>query len=416
MFGKNLLHLLIFVFMLTAARGCFNPQSSGQEEDVNPLLLVSVDGLMNEFIERNETPNFDRFLSSGVKPEYLVPVFPTKTFPNHWTIVTGLYVENHGMIANSFYDYKLDEQFSYGPPEGQNDERWWGGEPIWTTVEKQGKTAATFFWPGSEASIGGVRSSRWVDYDGSVPDSTRIDSVMSWMDPSGDVQADLGTLYFSFVDSRGHTYGPDSPEVDEAVVYLDDLLGYLLARVEAAELQDQLNIMLVSDHGMAELSDKKVIFLDEMINMNDVDVVDWSPVAMLRPAEGKTDDIYNTLKAGEENYRVYLRDELPGRFHFKDHYRIPEIIMIADVGYSITNRDYFEDGGVNGGAHGYDNLAPEMRSFMAAMGPAFKQNEMVSPVESVHLYELMAYLLQLDPAENDGDLKEVRKLLRSYDE
>jgi predicted AlkP superfamily pyrophosphatase or phosphodiesterase len=405
---RTILLSIIFIYSL------FVIQCESQEyaaEDQNPVLLISIDGFMNEYLERNETPNFDRFVKNGVQAEYLIPVFPTKTFPNHWSIVTGLYVENHGIIANSFYDYELDEQFSYGPPEDQNDERWWGGEPIWATAEKQGLTAVTFFWPGSEASINGVRPTKWMDYDGSIPDSTRIDSVATWLNPAGDVAADFATLYFSFVDSRGHSFGPNSPEVDQAVVEMDGLLGYLLDQLESVGLQDQINIILASDHGMAELSEEKVILLDDLIDLDDVDVIDWTPVAMLRPAEGKLTDVYNTLKENEENYTVYLRSELPERFRFSNHYRIPEIIMIADMSYTITSRSFFETRGVIAGTHGYDNLTEEMFTFLAASGPDFKSGETAGPVESIHLYELMAYLLHLDPAENDGDLNRVIDLI-----
>jgi predicted AlkP superfamily pyrophosphatase or phosphodiesterase len=405
---RSLLISFALIFSLIAT------QCDGYEytaEKPSPVLLVSIDGFMNEYLERNETPNFDRFLSNGVQAEYLIPVFPTKTFPNHWSIATGLYVENHGIITNSFYDYELEEQFSYGPPEDQNDERWWGGEPIWVTAEQQGLTATTFFWPGSEASIHGVRPTKWVDYDGSIPNSTRIDSVAAWLDPSGDVAANFATLYFSFVDSRGHSYGPNSPEVDQAVVEMDGLLGYLMEQLESAGLKDRVNIILASDHGMAELSDEKVIFLDEIINMDDVDVIDWTPVAMLRPAEGKLTEVYNTLKENEENYTVYLKDELPERFRFSNHYRIPEILMIADMSYTITSRRFFEDRGVIGGTHGYDNMTEEMYTFLAASGPDFKSGAVTGPVESIHLYELMAYLLHLDPAENDGDLSRIIEMV-----
>jgi predicted AlkP superfamily pyrophosphatase or phosphodiesterase len=383
-----------------------------QNLSANKVLLISIDGFMNEYLDRNETPNFDRFIQNGTRAEYLIPVFPTKTFPTHWTIATGLYTENHGIIANSFYDYELEARFSYGPQGGPNDERWWGGEPIWVTAEKQGKTAATFFWPGSEASINGVRPTRWMDYDGSVPDSVRIDSVMTWLDPEGEIRADFSTLYFSFVDSRGHAYGPNSPEVDDAVKEMDGLLGYLLDQIDVVGLSEDLNIILVSDHGMAELSDEKIIFLEDIINLNDVDVVEWTPVAMLRPEEGKTEEVFNALKEHEENYRVFLRDELPERFRFSNHYRIPEIIMIADISYTITNRPFYEQRGIIAATHGYDNMEPEMRTFFAARGPDFKQGVVVDPFESVHIYELMVYLLGLDPAPNDGNPEELLYLLR----
>ena len=408
--NKRYVVWIFSVLICFSAIQCTTDSQSQNER--HPVLLVSIDGMMNEYLERNDTPNFDQFLSDGVSAEYLIPIFPTKTFPNHWSIVTGLYTENHGIIANSFFDYDLDARFSYGPPDDyENGEDWWGGEPIWATAEKQNKTTVTFFWPGSESSINGVRPTVWKDYDGSVPDSARIDSIAAWFDPAGDIKADFGTLYFSFVDSRGHAFGPNSAEVDEAVVEMDNLLGYLFAKLDEIWLSDSISIILTSDHGMAELSHDKIIFLDDIININHVDVIDWSPVAMLKPNTGRAEDVYNALKQSEQNYTVYWRDELPERFRFRNHYRIPEIIMIADVSYTITNRAFYEQRGIVAGAHGFDNYAPEMRTFFAAKGPEFKQGEIAPPFESVHIYELLNYLIGTEPAPNDGDPELLKNIL-----
>ena len=404
-------HCLSFLLILLIA-GC---RSTSETDQVNSqkVLLISFDGFMNEYIERNPTPNFDQMIANGTKAEHLIPVFPTKTFPNHYSQVTGLLAENHGIIANGFPDDSLGAEFSYGPPEGSpNDERWWGGEPIWITAELQGKTSATMFWPGSEASINGVRSTKWKPYDGSVDNYARIDSVMSWLNPEGEVKADLSTLYFSHVDSRGHRYGPDSPEVDQAVMNADSLLGYLWDEIEAMGLRDELNVIVVSDHGMAELSEEKVIFLDDMIDLDDVEMIDWSPVAMIKPAEGMRDQIYQTLKQNEENYRVFLKDELPAEYGFTDHYRIPEIIMIADVSYSISSRDFFDRSGLPAGMHGYDHQAPEMATIFIASGPVFESGKVSEPFSALHLYELMSHILDLEPEINDGDIEAIRSILR----
>ena len=311
---KKFNHLLTLVFLLFA--GC-SLDSSNHQSKPQKVLLISFDGFMNEYLERNPTPNFDRFIEDGTRAEYMIPVFPTKTFSNHYSMVTGLLVENHGIISNSFPDDSLESRFSYGPPiDSPNDERWWGGEPIWTTVEKQGKTSATMFWPGSEASIDGIQPTKWKPYDGSVDNYARIDSVMSWLDTEGEVDADLATLYFSDVDSRGHGFGPNSAEVDEAVIYADSLVGYLWDKIDEIELRDELNVIIVSDHGMAELSDERVVFLDELIDLNDVEMIDWTPVAMLKPDEGKTEDVYAALKENEQNYRVYKKEDLPPRYGF----------------------------------------------------------------------------------------------------
>lgn len=399
-----LLTLVIFAALLLSCQRQAETATEVRTGADSPVLLISVDGLMNEYLERNDTPNFDRLIDRGVQAESLIPVFPSKTFPTHFSMATGLFPENHGVISNSFYDPQMDETFSYGPPEGSpNDERWWGGEPIWTTVEKQGMTSATMFWPGSEASIDGVQPTRWVDYDGGKPNRSRIDSVARWLDPSGPVRADLSTLYFSDVDSEGHSHGPDSRQVDQAVQEADALIGYLLERLEQTGLWPEVNIIIVSDHGMAELSKEKVIILDELIDLDDVRVIDWNPVAMLSPQEGRKDQVYENLKQNEENYRVYYREELPERYRFRDHYRIPEILMVADIPYTITTRSRFDNQGVIAGQHGYDPLEPEMQAVFIAAGPDVQQrDERVERFQMVHLYEMMAGMLDIDPAPNDG--------------
>lgn len=406
---------LLFAGVLVVS--CGSPAKDAIDSTTpNKLLLISFDGFMNEYLERNETPNFDRFIQNGIKADYLIPIFPTKTFPNHYTVVTGLYAENHGIIANSFYDDSLNARFSYGPPnDSPNDERWWGGEPIWITAEKQGLTSATFFWPGSEASIDGVESTKWVQFDGSVPDNVRIDNVMAWMDPNGAVQADFGSLYFSFVDGAGHDFGPNSQEVDQAVQRADSLLGYLFQKIEEHNLSERLNLIVTSDHGMAELSPERVILLDELIDLEELEMIDWTPVAMIQPDEGKTKEVYQALKQNEENFRVFLKEELPDEYHFSDDYRIPEIIMIADVGYTITSRDFLENGEVTGGTHGYDHQAPEMRTIFIASGPDFKNGEKADPFQAVHIYELMCEVLGLEPAPNDGSLDSLRQMGRLGD-
>lgn len=409
--------LLISLLLLAVlTQSCGNQaqleDDTDNTKDSNPVLLVSFDGFKDGYIERNETPNFDRLIGNGVRAEYMIPVFPTKTFPNHYTLVTGLYTENHGIIANRFYDEKLDTRFSFGPVDSPNDERWWGGEPIWITAEKQGLTSATFFWPGSEASIDGVQSTKWVQYDGAVPEKARIDSILTWMDSNGSVQADFGSLYFNLVDHAGHDYGPNSPETDMAIERADSLLGYLLDGMDAHGLTDKLNLIVTSDHGMAELSPDRVILLDEIIDMDEVRMIDWTPVALIQPNEGKTRDVYERLKSNENHYKVFLKDELPDHYHFSDHYRIPEIIMIADVGYAITQRDFFEERGVPAGAHGFDYQSPEMRTIFIAKGPAFRSAEVVKPFQSVNIYELLCKILGLSPAENDGNLHAVEHLLK----
>jgi predicted AlkP superfamily pyrophosphatase or phosphodiesterase len=414
MYRRLTLIFSAIVIALTGITGCPASAIENPDENTNPVLLISIDGFMPEYMNRFDTPNLDRIADGGIRAKSMKVVFPTKTFPAHYSIVTGLYTENHGIISNSFYDYELEAYFNYGPPAGgPEDDAWWGGEPIWVTVENQSKTAATMFWPGSDSEIRGVRPTRYVDYDGSIPNYARIDSVISWLDPEGEVRADFSTLYFSEVDTYGHRYGPYSAEVEDIVREADEWMGYLLDRINESGLTDKLNLIIVSDHGMAELSEERVIFLDELIDPGEVDMIDWTPVAMIRPDEGKTGEIYQALKQAEDNYRVYLKDELPEEYRFRNHYRIPEIIMIADLGYTITSRPFFEERGLLAATHGYDHQLPEMHALFLANGPDFQHGLVVDTIESIHLYELMTFLLNIEPAENDGALESLRHLLRN---
>lgn len=385
-------------------------EASGERR--TPLLLVSIDGFMSDYMDRHPTPHLDRLVREGVFAESMLPVFPTKTFPTHYSMVTGLYVENHGIISNRFYNIELDEQFSFGPPEESADQTgWWGGEPIWVTAEKQGLTAATLFWPGSDYEIGGVRPTRYLDYDAAMPNAARVDSIIAWMDPEGPVQADFGTLYYSDVDVSGHRFGPRSSEVAAQVAAADEWIGYLVRRLEEVGLWGGLNLIVVSDHGMAELSHDRLIFLDDLIDLERVRVVDRTPVALIQPSEGERERIYQQLREQEENYRVFLKEELPEAYRFTNHGRIPDIVLIADTGYFITTHDTYESAGIPMGMHGYDHRDPEMHAFFLAAGPDFRSGDTLPSFESIHLYEVMSRLLGIDPAPNDGDLDAVRFIL-----
>lgn len=381
-------------------------------QDRNAVVLISIDGFRPDYFERTETPNFDQLIQKGVKADYLIPVFPTLTFTNHYSIVTGLYPENHGILSNTMYDPEWDVTFSLGNREELVKGRWYEGEPLWVTAEKQGVRTASMFWVGSEAEIAGVRPTRWNDYDGRLPHEQRIDSVITWLSLEDETRPHFITLYFSRLDSQGHRHGPESEEVTLAIADMDRDIGYLIDELERTGLRESTNLIIVSDHGMAAPSDDKVIFLDEIIDLDDVRVVGWGPVAMIRPEEGKRESVYNLLKEAEDSYRVYYRDELPEAYRIGNHRRTPEIIMVADLPWSITSRSHFERRGLLAGNHGWDHREPEMRTIFLAQGPDFHEGKKVGPFELVHIYELICHILDLEPASNDGSLKEVEHLIR----
>jgi len=404
------------LFLLLPLSGILFFQSCNTPDDdvanTRKVLLISIDGFMPDYFTNFDTPALDHLASSGVLADHMIPVFPTKTFPNHYSIVTGLYTENTGIIANNMYDPVMDARFSLGNRDAVSNGEWYGGEPIWVTAENQGVPTATMFWPGSEANIKGVRPTRWMPYDDDMPYTARVDTILSWLQIDDNTEPQFLTLYFSKVDSYGHRYGTQSDSVRSAVEEVDGHIGTLLDEIERIGASEEVNIMITSDHGMADTSSERVILLDEIIPMEDVTVIDWNPVAMIQPGNGKKEEVYQLLKAAEENYRVYRKEDIPEEFHFKNNLRVPEIIVIADVGYSITNTDYLEGREITGAAHGYDHRAPEMRSFFVASGPAFQRGLASGSFGSIHLYELMAHILDVEPAPNDGSLDSIRHVLQ----
>lgn len=377
------------------------------------VLLISLDAFRWDYLEKADTPNLDRLVATGVKAEALIPVFPTKTFPNHYSIITGLYPENHGIIANRMFDPAYIDTFSLDKPESLRDGRWYGGEPLWVTAEKQSQLSAILFWPGSEAEIKGVRPTYWYPYNSELPNDDRINQATSWLDLPTDRRPTFITLYFSEIDVQGYLSGPDSPELAAAVEKIDSTLGTLFDRLIERELMEEINIVVVSDHGMATTDSTRVIFIDDYIELEQAGIIDWSPVLGLRPPEEVRESIYQTLKGAHPHLQVYRREETPQRLHYSTHHRIPYIIGIADEGWSITSHDSYnqDPSRFNGGAHGYDNRYPSMHGIFIARGPAFKNGLAVDAFQNIHIYNLLADILRLEPAPNDGNLDSVRVLL-----
>lgn len=406
---KNLFIALVIIFV---SIGCSSHQQ--EEKRPNPLLLVSFDGFRHDYFLRAQTPNFNSFIAEGVKAEGLIPVFPSKTFPNHYAIATGLYPENNGLVANTMYDPEFGEWYSIGNREAVEDRRWYQGEPIWNTAEKQGLTAGTLFWVGSETNIQRMRPTYWKRFDSSMPYKARIDTVVKWLSYPNEKRVDFATLYFSLMDHAGHRYGPESDSVNVVLQRADSLIGYLRKQMQAQKLWDKTNIILVSDHGMAPLGKNKIITLDTIIDTTNVKRITWGAISMIEPKEGETEVVYNQLKAHENHYRVFRKDDLPERFHLKNNRRIPSLVVVPDLGYMIIkeqNRQAFTDR-LPAGMHGYDNNERAMHGIFLAHGPDIRQGVNISSFQNIHIYELMSHLLGLKPAPNDGSLDSLQVVLK----
>ncbi len=386
------------------------PQARRIKDLAPTVILISIDGFRHDYLDKATAPNLQRLAQNGVRAQGMIPAFPSKTFPNHYTIVTGLYPEHHGIVSNTMYDPELDARFRIADRAAVEDSRWWGGEPLWVTAQQQGRISATYFWVGSETEIRGVRPAYWKRYEHDTPNAARVAQVLAWLDLPKSQRPTLITLYFSMIDDVGHEFGPDSPELIKAVGEIDAVIGELVHGLEARDIFKRVNLIVVSDHGMAATSAERVIYLDDYLDLQQVEVIDWTPVLALLPRPGQEEAVYQKLKGAHPHLQVYRKAEIPERFHFRRHRRIMPIMGLADDGWTISAHGRRR--GPRGGDHGYDNLLPSMRATFLAHGPAFKSRLRVAPFQNIHVYNLVCEILQLRPAPNDGSLDSVRIMLK----
>ncbi len=407
------------LLLLLSIGGCFS--SRPVDERAEPtVVLISIDGFRHDYLDRADVqaPTLRRLAAEGVRAERLIPVFPTKTFPNHYSLVTGLYPEQHGVVGNSMRDPAMLDgegkpmEFSMSNAEANADARWWGGEPIWTTAERQGVRAGTVFWPGSEVDRPN-RPTHWMPYDDDLAYSARVDTALAWLDRPASERPRLITLYFSAVDSQGHRHGPDSPEVAEAIGEVDATLARLIAGLEARGMGGRTDLVIVSDHGMAAVDRSRVVVLDEAIDVEAADV-EWGEPVGIWPAEG--DDVGDMIARIDalDHVRAYRKENTPARLRYRDNGRIPPIVLIADDGWTVTSQSYLDrrDDRPSGGSHGYDNAYDSMGGLFVAHGPHFKSGATVAPLSAVDVYGVVAHVLGVDPAPSEGDADAVRAVTR----
>lgn len=370
------------------------------------VILISIDGWRHDYLERFAPPALTALAKAGVRSEGLIPSFPTKTFPNHYTIVTGLWPQDHGIVANTMEDPAIGQRFTMSSDTAK-DPRWWGGEPLWVTAEAQGIPSASMFWPGSEVAIKGIRPSHWKAYSDDFPIRERVLQVLAWLQIPEAQKPRFITLYFSNVDTAGHNFGPDSKENRDAALLVDTEIGVLMDGVRNLGLTDRVHYILVSDHGMSALSDQRIVVLDDYLDMTTVDMIDSSPIIGLSPRRGSPADVVAALRGKHPSMRVYLREETPEHLHYRSNPRIPPVLVMADDGWTIAVRNqvdrWAKENRRLGGTHGFDTRAVSMRGLLIATGPQFRQGLVVPPIENVHLYEMMARVLGLTPAPTDGN-------------
>lgn len=378
-----------------------------------PLLLISIDGLRADMLDRGLSPNLSRIAHEGVRAAAMTPSYPALTFPNHYTLVTGLRPDHHGIVHNAMSEDDLGE-FRLSDRDVVSNPAWWGGEPIWVGAEKAGLHAATWSWPGSEAAIQGVRPSQWRPFDDSVSLDQRVDEVLGWLGQHDDQpRLQLVTLYMEQVDKAGHEHGPDSAEYAVALGQVDAAIGKLLQGMQQRSLLDRTNIIVVSDHGMATVKNGQVIAVEDMVPPQLARVISVGQSIGFTPKPGQQAAAEQRLLGAHERYDCWKREDLPLRWHYGSNPRIPAIICQMHEGWdALTRKDIAKRSAGDRGSHGYDPALPSMQAVFVARGPSFKQGAQLPAFDNVDVYPLLTRLIGIQAAPNDGNADTLLPALR----
>jgi len=392
--------------------------------DRNQVLLISMDGFRHDYIEKvkasgGKTPNFDYLINQGVRIMRSQNAFPTITLPNHQTLVTGLYPENHGIVLNTFIDKNYpNEKFDMNNQDNLNDKKWFEKwpEPIWVTLEKLGKLTASHLWPLTDAPIREklpfFQESQYTLLDNPptyFPFKKRVEDIVNWLSDSR-VHIDFAMLYFPEPDEIGHSYGPNNQHVFDVVMELDGVMGHMIQLMKEKNLWDRVNIILTADHGMSEISDSRQIPLDNYVNPSWYTYTLLTPIGALYPIKGKEQAVYNALKNKNPHLQVFWRADVPQSLNYNlDNGRIAPLILIAENKWSIVHKA--SNGTGIYGNHGYNNSEPDVQPFFIAQGPNIRKNLIIPFGYSVDVYPLMCYLLGINPQPNNGSLSRIKEII-----
>ena len=392
-----------------------HPLNSPAQQDKPYVLLISLDGFRYDYAERDHAANLLALGKSGVTAKALIPSFPTTTFPNHYTIVTGLFPAHHGIVDNSFWDPARTAEFRSSESASTTDGSWWGGTPLWVLAEQQGMRAASFFWPGSDAEIQHTRPTYYYKYDGKIPNDRRVEQVVEWLKLPKPERPHFITLYFSDVDHEGHVFGPDAPQTHAAIRTIDAELGKLFGEVRA--LGVPLDIFVVSDHGMAAVTGD--IDVSKLANLDGVETAANSTDFKFYSSDSKRmDQLYSELHGKDSRTAVYRRSEIPERLHYSGGLlgdrRIGDVVMLATAPVVLHLAPRLGQT-LQKGMHGYDVAkVPEMRGIFFAAGPDLKAGLTVEEFQNIHIYPLIAHILGLHaPAGIDGQFSVLAPILNT---
>ncbi|XP_036411142.1 ectonucleotide pyrophosphatase/phosphodiesterase family member 2-like [Megalops cyprinoides] len=372
-----------------------------------PLIMMSVDGYRASYLKKGSTviPNMDKLRTCGTHAPYMRPVYPSKTFPNLYTLATGLYPESHGIVGNSMYDPVFDAHFFLRGREKLNH-RWWGGQPIWITSVKQGVKAGTFFWPMV------------------IPLERRVLTILQWLHLPDEERPYVYAVHSEQPDTFGHKLGPMSKELNNPLKEIDKIIGQLMDGLKQMKLHRCVNIILVGDHGMEEAHCDRTEFLSSYpLNVDDIILIPGSlgRIRSRYPNTSKFDPkevVANlTCKMPSQHFKPYLKQHLPKRLHYANNRRIEDVHLLVERKWHVArktpeNKKHPGKCGFSGD-HGYDNKINSMRTIFLGYGPSFKYKTQVPAFENIELYNVMCDLLGLEPAPNNGTHGSLNHMLKS---
>ncbi|TFK24366.1 nucleotide pyrophosphatase [Coprinopsis marcescibilis] len=401
-------------------------KSNGTHDFKRTVVMVSIDGLRAAYLDRGLTPHLLDISKKGLRAKAMRPIFPTLTFPNHWALMTGLYAESHGIVANNFWDPVLKEEFQYNRIKSAWKPDWWLGEPMWETAERAGVPTANLMWPGPPKTMSNASSTYFVPWKDRVSLGEKLDQILHWIDLPLEERPQLIVAYEPSLDQAGHATGPNSKRVNETLVNVDLFAKHLTEALGARNLNAIVDIIFVSDHGMTDTSHPELIYLDDLIGLDGVNAIThadgWPAMGLRFREDTNVTQHLNALVEGSarhpDKFDVYTRENMPERWHFSDNERIAPIYVVPKIGYVLTTKAIGETG-MNKGSHGYDNGAQEMHAMFVAHGPfsyhakslangnrprkmgwhtACEDTYIMDTFQNVEIYNLVMKLLGIDKA------------------
>ncbi len=397
---KDLLKYALLCLVSWALWGCTPSKEKTNKENVELgryVVVLSFDGFRADYQALVPTPALDQMDQDGLSGRFM-PCYPSLTFPNHYSMATGLYPDHHGLVGNEFWTTQ-DEHYKLNLREAVSNPKFYGGEPIWNTAGRQGLKTACYFWVGSEAKIGGRYPDIWKKYDGNTSFSARTDSIVKWLELPEAKRPRLIMCYFDEPDHAGHIHGTKSQEVLEAIKLVDQQVGNLRAKLSRLDIAPQIDLIIVSDHGMQDLDRRKAVKLSDYLELDKVKHYTTGACSMLYLEPDYVDKAYKQLQ-GVAGIQVFPKEKLPKDLHFGTNERVGDLVLLADLGVEI----YMDRPKRLKATHGFDNHAKEMLALFKAVGPDFQAGRVIQePIPNITLYPLLCKLLWIKSAKHDAD-------------